>query len=53
MINHRLMEKYSKETCLTDEDLYLYISRQADAERTAWQKAILQNVPHAAGISRT
>ena len=33
MINHRLMEKYSKETCLTDEDLYLYISRQADAER--------------------
>ena len=33
MINHRLMEKYSKETCLTDEDLYRYISRQADAER--------------------
>jgi CHAT domain-containing protein/thioredoxin-like negative regulator of GroEL len=33
MIDHRLVEKYSKETCLTDEDLYRYISRQADAER--------------------
>jgi CHAT domain-containing protein len=33
MINHRLVEKHSKETCLTDEDLYRYISRQADAER--------------------